>query len=93
MKGLRRLHKWRIPAVFLLPLLVLSTAGAQESDLAEAQRLNRQVLQYYATGRYQEAIPLAQRALAIREKALGLEHPDTAVSLNNLWLRVNESTP
>jgi tetratricopeptide (TPR) repeat protein len=31
-----------------------------------------------------EAVPLAQRALAIREKALGPEHPDVATSLNNL---------
>jgi CHAT domain-containing protein len=80
----RRLYKWRIAAVFLLALLVLSTVGAQEGDLAEAQRLNGQVFQYYATGRYQQAIPLAQRALAIREKALGPEHPDTAAALNNL---------
>ena len=30
------------------------------------------------------ARPLFERALAIREKALGPEHPDTAGSLNNL---------
>jgi tetratricopeptide (TPR) repeat protein len=80
----RRLHKWRIAAVFLLALLVLFVAVAREGDLAEAQRLNGQVLQYHASGRYQQAIPLAQRALAIREKALGPEHPDTAAALNNL---------
>ena len=33
---------------------------------------------------YAEALPLYQRALKIREKALGPEHPDTATSLNNL---------
>jgi CHAT domain-containing protein/Tfp pilus assembly protein PilF len=80
----RRPHKWRILPIFLLALFVLSTAGAQEGDLAEAQRLNEQVLQYYATGQYHQAIPLAERALAIHEKARGPEHPDTAVSLNNL---------
>jgi tetratricopeptide (TPR) repeat protein len=31
-----------------------------------------------------EALPLYQRALAIRETALGPLHPDTATSLNNL---------
>jgi Tetratricopeptide repeat len=71
MKGRGRLHQWCVAAVFLLALLVSSTAGAQEGDLAEAERLNGQILQYYATGQYQQAIPLAQRALAIREKALG----------------------
>src|SRR5262245_23446295 len=85
MKGRRRqLDKWRIAAVFLPVLLVLSTAGAQERDLAEAQRLNGQVLQYYATGRYQQAIPVARRELAITEKALGPENPNTAAALNNL---------
>jgi tetratricopeptide (TPR) repeat protein len=34
--------------------------------------------------RYGAALPLLKRALAIREKALGSEHPDTAGSLNNL---------
>ena len=33
---------------------------------------------------YDQALPLYQRALKIREKALGPEHPDTSVSLNNL---------
>ena len=33
---------------------------------------------------YAQARPLFERALAIREKALGPEHPDTATSLNNL---------
>jgi tetratricopeptide (TPR) repeat protein len=85
-RGWRRLHKWRVLAAFFLTLLVLSTAGAQEGDLAEAQRLKEQVWQYYVMGRYQQAIPLAQRALIIREKALGPEHPDTAIALNNLAL-------
>ena len=31
-----------------------------------------------------DAEPLHQRALAICEKALGPEHPDVAMSLNNL---------
>ena len=37
-----------------------------------------------AQGKYAEAEPLYQRALEIREKALGPEHPDVALSLNNL---------
>ena len=35
-------------------------------------------------GDYAKAEPLYRRALAICEKALGAEHPDTATSLNNL---------
>jgi tetratricopeptide (TPR) repeat protein len=37
-----------------------------------------------ALGAYSDARPLCERALAIREKALGPDHPDTAQSLNNL---------
>jgi tetratricopeptide (TPR) repeat protein len=59
-------------------------AQDREAQLAEALRLNQQVIQLYQAGRYSEAIPLAERALAIREKALGPEHPDVAASLNNL---------
>jgi Tetratricopeptide repeat len=39
-----------------------------------------------AQGDFAEARPLYERALAIREKVLGPEHPDTATSLNNLAL-------
>jgi tetratricopeptide (TPR) repeat protein len=34
--------------------------------------------------RYEEAKPLFQRALVIREQALGPEHPDIAQTLSNL---------
>jgi tetratricopeptide (TPR) repeat protein len=35
-------------------------------------------------GRYSEAEPLYQQALALRQKLLGDEHPDVATSFNNL---------
>jgi tetratricopeptide (TPR) repeat protein len=35
-------------------------------------------------GEYRTAKPYYERALAIREKTLGPDHPDTAISLNNL---------
>jgi tetratricopeptide (TPR) repeat protein len=53
-------------------------------DTIDAATLNQQVTQLYNQGRYSEAIPLAQRALAILEKARGPDHPDVANSLNNL---------
>jgi tetratricopeptide (TPR) repeat protein len=49
-----------------------------------ATALNNLGLLYYAQGRYQEAEPLYRRALALREKVLGPDHPDVATSLNNL---------
>ena len=41
---------------------------------------------YGSQGAYAKAEPLYLRALAITEKALGPDHPDTATSLNNLAL-------
>ena len=39
---------------------------------------------YKASGAFEKALPLFQRALKIREKALGPDDPATAASLNNL---------
>ena len=41
---------------------------------------------YKAQGRYGEAEPLYERALAIDEKALEPDHPDVAIDLKNLAL-------
>jgi tetratricopeptide (TPR) repeat protein len=46
--------------------------------------LDARVLELYGQARYDEAIPLAQQALAIRKKVLGSEHPDTAISVTNV---------
>ncbi|WP_437841994.1 tetratricopeptide repeat protein [Sorangium sp. So ce1153] len=62
-------------------------AGAAQGPLEEAEQLNRRVVELEQAGRYDEAIPLARRALGLRERALGSEHPHVAQSLNNLaWL-------
>jgi tetratricopeptide (TPR) repeat protein len=46
--------------------------------------LNNLGLLYQNQGRYADAEPLYKRALAIREKAVGPDHSDVALSLNNL---------
>ena len=47
--------------------------------------LNNQVGIYFSFfGNFIQAKPFYERALAIREQVLGAEHPDTALSLNNL---------
>jgi tetratricopeptide (TPR) repeat protein len=54
------------------------------SQTKEAQSLVIQSIELREQGRYSEAIPLAQRALAIREKSLGPDHPAVANALSNL---------
>jgi tetratricopeptide (TPR) repeat protein len=54
-------------------------------EFPEASRLLNQAGFYlWERGRYTDAKPLYQRALAIRERALGPEDSDVATSLNNL---------
>jgi len=52
--------------------------------LDEAKQLDQQAANLYPKGKYREAVALAERALALREKALGPNHPDVATNLNNL---------
>jgi CHAT domain-containing protein/Tfp pilus assembly protein PilF len=63
--------------------LICPTLHAQET-MQEADQLGAQVVKLAQLGRYQEAIPLAQRALAICEKLLGPNHEETAGYLNDL---------
>ena len=53
-------------------------------DQRVATELNNLAEAYRLQGRYAEAEPLYKRSLAIREKALGPEHPRVATTLNNL---------
>lgn len=65
-------------------LPALSSAGAQNPDIEEARQLNKRALELNSAGRYEAALPLAERVLALLEKARGPAHPDVAVAINNL---------
>lgn len=60
----------------------LRPATEQERSLQEARVLLAESLGLSRGGKYKEALSLAERALEIREKALGSEHPAVAVLLN-----------
>jgi tetratricopeptide (TPR) repeat protein len=80
----RSLKKISIAAA-LAGVLFVGTSSiplAQQTD--DVNELNKRVLELYRAGRYSEAIQIAQRVLAIREKALGRDHPEVAAPLNNL---------
>lgn len=57
---------------------------AGERLLREAAKLADEANGFRAQGKYDQALPLAERALSIREKALGGEHPLSAQALNNV---------
>ncbi|MEZ6128052.1 MAG: CHAT domain-containing tetratricopeptide repeat protein [Planctomycetaceae bacterium] len=63
---------------------LLTAAPQSQQQLAEAERLNSQVIQLYSEGKYREAIPVAQRVLKIWETELGPLHSDVAAAYSNL---------
>jgi tetratricopeptide (TPR) repeat protein len=70
---------------------VYAVRAATEYDRTQSEvaELNKKVEQLIETGNYDEALPLAQRALTISEKGFAPDHPDLAVVLNNLALLNN----
>src|SRR4030042_2026133 len=70
--------------LFLAFITLLPPSPGSTQSLDDGARLNQQFIQLYRQGRYKEAIPFAERALSIYEKALGPDHPNVADSLNNL---------
>ena len=76
-------------AALLICFFLSVPHAALAQGLDEATALNQQVIQLYNQARFSEALPLAQRALTIREKTLGPDHPDVARSLNNLAVAIS----
>jgi len=72
--------------ILMLTQAVAVAAADGGELLARAEALTSQVLQLYNQARYAEAVPLAEEALATREKAVGREHSDVAGNLNILAL-------
>jgi tetratricopeptide (TPR) repeat protein/CHAT domain-containing protein len=74
-------------AVLMMSLFVGARAIAQTWPPVpqdEPAALDKRIAELRQAGKFSEAIPLAQRALANRENALGPNHLSVAVSLNNL---------
>ena len=59
-------------------------ASAKEKSLILATELNEKAVELYKQGKYDEAVPLLEKSLKIRQQVLGAEHPYVATSLNNL---------
>jgi len=74
--------------LFLLPQLIVPAQQGQPSpndeELKEVQRLKQSVVELFKQGKFDEALPPAQRALEIEKRLLGPTSQRVAVSLNNL---------
>jgi Tfp pilus assembly protein PilF len=71
---------WRVKA---LRRVAGSTQGERAAFLS-ATDMNEQAESLYEKGKYAEAHPLLEKALAIRRRLLGEDHPETATSHSNL---------
>lgn len=71
--------------LMVIGLLMLATAPAlaQTTELREAMR---QVKVLYNEGRYDEAIPIAEKTIALGEQEFGADHPTTAILVDNLGI-------
>lgn len=80
-------RRFRRSCGVLLALVLASTVSANAQTAAEADNLEAEVARLCRSGRHIDAIPIAQRALAIREKSQGPEHLSVAALLHTLaWL-------
>jgi CHAT domain-containing protein/Tfp pilus assembly protein PilF len=62
----------------------LRPATENDRALFRARSLHEEHLKLRSAGKFDEAIPLVERVLEIREKILGPEHRDVAAALNDL---------
>ncbi len=82
----------------LLTLLALRALQAappqltadQQAKVNDAVRLNTQMMQLAGAGKYSEAIPLAEKVVAIQKQVYGLKNINTAVALNSLGFVLQE---
>jgi tetratricopeptide (TPR) repeat protein len=75
---------WSRCALLMPHVLAICEMETPDTSSQCATLLNGAGNYFHGRAAYSLARPLLKRALAIREKVLGPEHPDTATSLNNL---------
>ena len=84
-KALRKERYGEAQKKFLAAVNEAEKFEPQDPRLARTARTLTFLAQIYRRqANYDQAQPLFERALAIRERALGTKHPDVAISLNNL---------
>jgi CHAT domain-containing protein/Tfp pilus assembly protein PilF len=65
------------------------SVAAQDDELVRARALDQQIIQLFRQRNYADALKLAQETLAIRQKALGPEHPEVATNFDTVGLMLN----
>ena len=66
------------PFVLLALALWILACPASLAEDDDPKALNQQVNQLIEQGKYQEAIPIAEKAVEVAKRVRGPEHPETA---------------
>jgi len=74
-----------ITAAIVLLLAWTTLVHASDAGI-EWDILNKEAIELYLQGRYERAIVVAGKALEVANDNVGPDHPDVAISLNNLAL-------
>ena len=74
------------PFVLLALGLWILAGPASLAEDDDPNALNKQVNQLIEQGKYQEAIPIAERAVEVAKRTRGPDDPKTTEALNNLAL-------
>ncbi len=72
--------------LYQIHLVELRPATEEDRSLHEARVLLTESLSLSRAGKYKDALSIATRALEIREKILGPEHPEVAILLNRIGI-------
>ena len=70
----------------ILLVIFLTVSVALSATLHDANSYGASASKYYQDGNYPKALEFYTKALDIREKVLGKDHPDTANNYNNIGL-------
>lgn len=77
-------------AKYTVTLAEVRPPTTKETNLEQARQLHNQSLKLWQAGKFAEAMPVAKRALEIRQKELGENNLDVALSIANVALFYNE---
>ena len=78
------MNKLRIILITLVILVASATVLRAQGAGIEWEILNQEAMELFQAGKYDRAVIVAQKALEVAEQNVGRDHPDVALSLNNL---------
>src|SRR5262245_7754634 len=79
--GITTWWAWRLFCFCSIAVFIASAPAQTDSDVRD---MIRQIDQLRDAGKFQEAVPIAEKVLKYCEKNDGPDHPETADSLNDL---------